>query len=103
MLAARHYDGKIQVSPYYNIDKEQRYLENGGEDWPVLNVEENEEIIFSYYATTDSVYASITYRGNSCSHGIDHSGISRYQKEINFWAGGSVPPVASISILKYRE
>lgn len=102
MLAARHLNGVIEVSPYYNENSAQLYYETSPAGWPKVEVWPGQVIGFRYYVVPGAVVTEIDYDGVQYLHSVNHSGITNHVREINFYAGGSVPPVAEISLKKRR-
>lgn len=106
MLAARRYDGRIEIAPYYNIDGA-RLGADGPDtpemmqrDWPVLVVSEEQMIHFSLNCEGARVTTTIAIDGMRKIHRITHPGVGCFQYEVNFYAGGSVPASQEISVLK---
>lgn len=99
MLGARYYDGVLQVAPYYNVEGERRWA--SGDDWPIVVVDTGKEIRFSYEAVDDVINTTIKYKGKTYRHSMEvpHE---NYFREINFYGGGSVAPVTTLTIKKKR-
>jgi len=108
MLAARYYQGKIQIAPYYNINGAR--LGADGPDtpdamkpeWPIIEVKPKRDIFFGYKAEGARVTTTVIASGERRLHRITHPGVGCTQYEVNFYAGGSVPAVQEISVTKGR-
>lgn len=122
MLAARYDGEKIQVTPYYNKNGysyyPERYAQN--DTWPVYTITTNDTIYFSYEArdTTFNIYPGkdttvtnlyTTLQINNppkmrARHlfGPHPAMANNFVREINFYAGGSVPTVDFLTLYKRR-
>lgn len=116
MLAARH-DGKghIEITPYYNKNGYSHYPELFAINttWPVFEVNEKDLIKFSYRVEqspsvpnglTDYIITTLEV-GDPVRLRAEHLFAMDgylFQREINFYAGGSVPTVDFLTIRKRR-
>lgn len=105
MLAARHFRGRLEVTPYLNIQGERLFPESPGAyrgEWPVVEVEAGRDIFFYYDVVAGKAHAHIDYEGEVYELEIPHPGACRVRFEVNFYFGGSEPAPKQVSIRKKR-
>lgn len=120
MLAGRYdlENDRIQITPYFNKNGFPHYPElfAANDTWPVITVDEKDLIRFSYTVE----YGPVSDRDKRPDRIVIVLSVGEpvrimhtmyfpmefdsftWKREISFYAGGSVPPVKTISILKMR-
>lgn len=105
MLAARHYNGRLEVTPYLNIQGSAFFPESPGNilgEWPVVEVETGKDIFFYYDGIAGIAHTHIDYEGEVYELNARHPGMCRIRYEVNFYFGGSEPAPKQVSIRKER-
>lgn len=106
LLGWRHVNGIHQITPYYNVKGEiwmpERRPAKYSDNWPVIKVEQDQDIFYGIYANRGRVIVTIGYVGKVFTHRIVHSGTGCFQYEVNFYFGGQEPAPQLMQINKER-
>lgn len=97
--------GRIQVTPYLNIDRSNvnRWFPEMKPDWPLVDVDTGEVVVFQYVTRNDTtIDMQIEYLGEEYKTSYTHPNISEPVRTIGIWAGGTSKPVVDKHMSRRR-